>query len=139
MTKVLVIEPNRVLASHYATALQKNAHTAVWRSCGQSAINAAERARPDAILLELQLPAHSGLEFLHELRSYPEWQAIPVILLTLVPAAALEAEKSALEQLGVMDYLYKPKTKLEHVIKAVDRLFEDEELNRYPRHSFSSY
>jgi DNA-binding response OmpR family regulator len=137
MASVLIVEPDRLLARHYAAALRKNGHEDVWRSSGQAAIHAMEDFAPEVILLELQLGGHNGLEFLYELRSYPEWQAIPVILLTMTPTAALRAETPALERLGVRDYLYKPSAKLAHVVEAVNRLV-NETSNRHPRHSFSS-
>lgn len=124
MTRVLLVEPDRILASNYSAALKKAGHKIIWRSSGQSAIHAAEQTKPDVILLELQMPGHNGLEFLYELRSYPEWQNIPVILLTLVPDMALQAQEPILDRLGITGYLYKPQTKLSHVIRAVNRVFD---------------
>ena len=124
MAKVLLVEPDRILAQNYTAALKSSGHDVTWRSNGQTAIHAAEKSTPDVILLELQMPGHNGLEFLYELRSYPEWQDIPVILLTLVPDMALQAEEPVLERLGIAGYLYKPQSKLSHVIRAVNRVFD---------------
>jgi len=38
--------------------------------------------RPDVIILDLMMPKMDGFEFLHELRSRPEWQDIPVVVVT---------------------------------------------------------
>lgn len=124
MVNVLLVEPDRLLATNYSTALKKAGHKVVWRSSGQTALHAAEQTTPDVVLLELQMPGHNGLEFLYELRSYPEWQDIPVILLTLVPDMALHAEEPVLERLRITGYLYKPQTKLSHVVRAVERAFQ---------------
>ena len=128
MARVLLVEPDRLLAGNYSAALKKAGHSVTWRSSGQSAIHAAEKVTPDVILLELQMPGHNGMEFLYELRSYPEWQTIPVILLTLVPDMALSAEEPVLTRLGITGYLYKPHTKLSHVVKAVSRILNSDSL-----------
>jgi len=41
-----------------------------------------QESRPDLILLDLMMPEMDGFEFAHRLRERPEWQAIPVIVLT---------------------------------------------------------
>lgn len=124
MSRILLIEPDRILAKNYSSALEAMGYTINWSSSGQQAIHSIDKRRPELILLELQLPSHNGLEFLYELRSYPEWQNIPVILLTLVPDMAIAAEGPVLEQLGIVGYLYKPQTKLRHIIKAVNRAID---------------
>lgn len=41
-----------------------------------------ESARPMIILLDLNMPLMNGIEFLHELRTDPQLQDIPVVVLT---------------------------------------------------------
>jgi CheY-like chemotaxis protein len=49
---------------------------------GQVAVEAIAAARPDVIILDLMMPKMDGFEFLHELRSRPEWHDIPVVVVT---------------------------------------------------------
>ena len=49
---------------------------------GRAALEQVEAARPDLILLDLMMPEMDGFEFARRLRERPEWQAIPVIVLT---------------------------------------------------------
>lgn len=42
----------------------------------------ADRALPDMILLDLNLPGRDGREILAEIREHPEWKAIPIVVLT---------------------------------------------------------
>ena len=39
-------------------------------------------ARPDVIILDLMMPKMDGFEFLDELRARPDWQDIPVVIIT---------------------------------------------------------
>lgn len=41
-----------------------------------------DAVRPDAILLDLNMPRKNGIETLHEIKADPELRAIPVIILT---------------------------------------------------------
>src|SRR5665213_2102299 len=86
MARILLIEPDRRLAETYAKALVAAGHKVTARAGAQSAITAADGAKPDLVILELQLIEHSGVEFLYEFRSYPEWQDIPVLIHSGVPA-----------------------------------------------------
>jgi len=40
------------------------------------------KARPGIILLDLMMPVMDGFDFLLEMRTKPDWQDIPVIVLT---------------------------------------------------------
>jgi CheY-like chemotaxis protein len=49
---------------------------------GEVAIESLTAARPDVIILDLMMPKMDGFEFLDELRSRPDWQVIPVVIIT---------------------------------------------------------
>lgn len=123
MSHVLLIEPDRVLAADYKLALSSAGHKVVWRASGQAAVEAADKQTPDLIILELQLPAHNGLEFLYEFRSYLEWQSIPVIVQSVVPSQIL-IEAGAWKLLGISKYLYKPHARLKDLVMAVEEVLQ---------------
>jgi len=121
MASILLIEPDVVLARLYADALELAGHAVRTAATAQVAIDIADDARPDVVLLELQLVMHSGIEFLYEFRSYPEWQSVPVIILSNVPPAEFSASKTVLaQQLGVRLYHYKPHTSLQKLLRVVE-------------------
>ncbi|HKU18246.1 MAG TPA: response regulator [Candidatus Saccharimonadales bacterium] len=119
---VLLLEPNTILAKMYSRALSDAGHSVAHATGAQAAIDAADKQQPDVVVLELQLPTHSGIEFLHEFRSYPEWQQVPVIVHTLIvpPKIAVVSELLA-RDLGVAITLYKPQTSLRELIRAVEQ------------------
>ncbi|HJQ08883.1 MAG TPA: response regulator [Candidatus Saccharimonadales bacterium] len=120
MSHVLLLEPNTVLAAAYTEALQHAGHTVAHTTGAQAAIHAADAQAPDAVLLELLLPQHNGVEFLHEFRSYTDWQTTPVIVNTVLHPSYLGGLHTVLvEDFGVQTILYKPQTSLQEVVRAV--------------------
>jgi DNA-binding response OmpR family regulator len=120
MSRILLIEPDRILAEIYRRTLDMQGYEIVMCASAQSAITAADVMRPDLVVLEIQLIEHSGIEFLYEFRSYPEWRLIPVIFLTNVPPAEFNGSRILLrEELGVCAYYYKPFTSLRGFMAAV--------------------
>lgn len=69
---------------------------------GQRGIDAARDIRPDAIILDLELPDMDGFQVLTRLR---QWSAIPIIILTVRDAID---EKIQLLEHGADDYITKP-------------------------------
>lgn len=59
------------------------------------------------ILLDLNMPKMGGIEFLQELRSDPELQAIPVIVLT---TSDEDSDKVEAYKLNIAGYILKPVT-----------------------------
>jgi DNA-binding response OmpR family regulator len=116
---ILLIEPDKLLAETYFLALDAAGHHVMACAGAQSAVMVADRHRPELVILELQLVEHSGIEFLYEFRSYPEWQAIPVIVNSLVPPAEFQTNALLQDELGVVAYLYKPHTSLKQLLNTV--------------------
>ena len=122
MAEVLLIEPDIGLAKSYAIALGRAGHRATICTSAQSAINACDKKLPDVVLMELQIADHNGIEFLYEFRSYPEWQLIPVIVLSIVSPQEFGDKSVLREELGVSSYLYKPTASLKQVVGSVEDL-----------------
>ena len=101
-------------------ALEFAGHKVVHAKAAQAAVELADEQAPDAVILELQLPAHNGLEFLYELRSYPEWAHIPVIINSFMPPQELARFSPALmSELGICATLYKPRATLQQLQRSV--------------------
>jgi CheY-like chemotaxis protein len=129
MNRILVLEPDRLLAEMYQRALEHVGYEVSYVTSGQGAVDSADAATPDLVILELQLPAHNGFEFLYEFRSYTDWQQLPVIVNTNIPPSNIRpASESLYEELGIRAWHYKPETSLQLLIRSVN-----EELQRSKR------
>jgi DNA-binding response OmpR family regulator len=63
------------------------------------------RRRPDLIILDLMLPDMDGWDVTRQLKRSPDWDSIPIIMLT---ARSSETDKVLGLELGADDYLTKP-------------------------------
>jgi PAS domain S-box-containing protein len=82
-------------------------------------VEMARQQRPDAILMDINLPGLSGFDALRALRSRDETRGIPVIALT---AAASERDKQRGLQSGFFRYLTKP-IKVDELVGALEAVF----------------
>lgn len=120
MTNILLIEPDRILGETYQHVLQSAGYEVTLVAGAQTAVASADKKRPDLVILELQLVEHSGIEFLYEFRSYPDWQDIPVLIHSQVPPIEFSDNLELLKnELNVVNYLYKPQTKLSKLVEVV--------------------
>jgi CheY-like chemotaxis protein len=74
-------------------------------SNGEEGCRIALEQLPDLILMDLEMPVMSGSEACRKLRSFPQFNLIPIILMT--SAANLEGILSPF-QIGADDYILKP-------------------------------
>jgi DNA-binding response OmpR family regulator len=116
---ILLIEPDKILADTYQSALIADGHEVVHTRSAQDAVHRADQTMPDVVVLELQLPRHNGVEFLYEFRSYSEWLNIPVVVHTFVPPHELAQAVILEKELGVVRTLYKPDTTLAQLRAAI--------------------
>lgn len=82
----------------------------------QEAILILDKNICDLIVLEPVVHGNNGIEFLNELRSYNDWQQIPVIVFS---TSEKPAANESLSQLGVVDWLPKQKTTLDQLTKII--------------------
>jgi len=124
-----MLEPDAVLADVYSQALALDGHVVRRTVSAQDGVFKVDELRPDLILVELQLVAHSGIEFLYELRSYSDWQSIPVIVHSCIPPTEFEESGELLRDLlHVRGYLYKPQTTLRTLLREVHSIVDREHL-----------
>ncbi len=122
MIDILVVEPDRVLAATYQAALGGAGYSVAVQTSAQAAVHSVDVQNPRLIITELQLAEHNGVEFLYELRSYPDWQNIPVIVLTSVPPAETRLRSTVQRELGIVRYCYKPHTRLERLVQTAQEI-----------------
>jgi CheY-like chemotaxis protein len=119
MAGIILLEPDRQLAQNIQRYFHRAGHQLRFFADPQQAVMSADSGRPDAIILNLFLATRSGIEFLYELRSYPEWSDIPIIATGSLSAGELKDYGAALEELRVTAYLPKQTSRLSDLLSAV--------------------
>jgi len=79
---VLLVEDDVETRDVMARTLKKAGWTVSEAGNGQEALDIMPDLQPMLILLDLMMPVMDGFDFLAELRAKPEWQQIPVIVIT---------------------------------------------------------
>jgi DNA-binding response OmpR family regulator len=120
MARILLIETDRPLANNLCQFLSGAGHEVDWHVNPQDAMDSADKQSPDAIVLDLLLAGRSGIEFLYELRSYPDWQTLPVIIFSSLSPRELSSASDSLHQLNIAAYHYKPSTTLAELARSID-------------------
>jgi DNA-binding response OmpR family regulator len=120
--RVLVVEDEPDVAQLFRDYLTHLGHQPVVVHSAEAALAALDVERPDAILLDIQLPGMSGLEFLR-LRPVRD-AAIPIVA---VSGVATESQARECLQLGALDFVGKPVDldRLQIVIQCLEPLALD--------------
>jgi DNA-binding response OmpR family regulator len=101
-TRVLVVEDDATVAEVVVRYLEREGFEVEWVADGREALERADKALPDLVVLDLMLPGLDGLEVCRRLR---ELAPIPVIMLT---ARGEESDRVLGLELGADDYVAKP-------------------------------
>ncbi len=119
---ILLVEPDAITARVVCERFSQEGYQVELARSGQEAIDVLERITVDAIVLEPQLGVHNGVEFLYELRSYADWQHIPVIVWTMNSVLAQRRFSKAWRELGLDYVLYKPDVSLASLARKTSEL-----------------
>jgi DNA-binding response OmpR family regulator len=111
--RVLVVDDDRTVSDVVCRYLEHAGYAVTHAADGAAALAAVARERPDLVVLDLMLPEVDGLEVCRRLRAKPG-DALPIVMLT---AAGDEADRITGLQLGADDYVTKPFSPRELVLR----------------------
>lgn len=119
MSKILIVDDNPQNVKVLSAALSEKGYTLMAAPNGERALQIAERALPDLILLDINMPGINGYETCTRLKAKEDTAAIPVIFLS-----ALDDVDSKVEgfRVGGVDYVTKPFNKEEVLIRVQTHL-----------------
>ncbi|MCD6079808.1 MAG: phoP 1 [Ramlibacter sp.] len=104
--RALVVEDDGAIAYLLRFLLERHGWQVSVAEDGERAMQVIEHGEPPQLmLLDAMLPVHDGLTLLARLRSLPQWQAVPVVMLTARGDDAFIAKAMAT---GATDFVAKP-------------------------------
>jgi CheY-like chemotaxis protein len=80
--RVLLVDDDDLIRRGVRQALEPIGWKVTEAQNGEVAFDALQSTRPDVIILDLLMPKMDGFAFLDELRGRPDWQDIPVVVIT---------------------------------------------------------
>jgi two-component system KDP operon response regulator KdpE len=102
MSRVLVVDDDPRILKTLEVNLRARGFEVVLARTGEDALKLAARHHPDAVILDLGLPAMDGLDVVRGLRG---WTSVPIVVLS---GRGTERAKVEALDLGADDYLTKP-------------------------------
>ena len=105
MPTVLVADDEQLLRELLQFRLAQRDYTIVTASDGREALERLEDSAPDAVVMDLMMPVHDGLEVLRRMRASDKHADTPVIMLT---ARRGESDVVGALETGANDFLVKP-------------------------------
>jgi len=102
----MIVEDNQVNQKIAAMIVESLGHKPIQIYDGNDAIEAAQKHRPDLIILDIQLPNISGVEICKILKSDDKLHKIPVIVVTILSSE--EDRKRITNESKCDDYIAKP-------------------------------
>jgi DNA-binding response OmpR family regulator len=120
-TKILVVEDEAILLTALSEELKIKGFLVVGAHDGMDGLEKTKSEQPDLILLDLVMPKLDGIATLKQLKSNPETQGIPVVILTNLSDYDKISEALSL---GAKDYLVKANYRLEDLVGKIQAVLE---------------
>jgi DNA-binding response OmpR family regulator len=113
--RIVVADPQTRLLERLSTALGNAGFSVATATNGMEAIGACLSRTPDVALIERDMPVVDGLHVLQEMGRHAELASVPVMMMS---ADATDLVRLQALQLGAMDFIPKPFTVLEVILRA---------------------
>jgi len=104
MPKVLIVEDDQFLAELITKKLDEEGFDVVYAADGEKGWVAAQKDKPDIILLDLLLPGIDGFEVMENIKKDENLSKIPIIVISNY---GQESKIQRAMSLGAKDYLVK--------------------------------
>ncbi|ABA24299.1 Response Regulator Receiver Signal Transduction Histidine Kinase [Trichormus variabilis ATCC 29413] len=92
------------------TLLSEQDYTLHYVASGQEAIASLNLFQPDLILLDVMMPGMDGIEVCQRIKAMPQWQSVPIIMVTALTA---KEDLARCLKSGADDFISKPINALE--------------------------
>lgn len=102
---LLIIEDNVQNLYMMRFLLEKSGFSVIGAENGREGIETALRHRPQAILLDIQLPEMDGYAVAEELKKHPELAEVPIVAVT---SYAMVGDRERILAAGASGYIEKP-------------------------------
>ncbi len=103
--KILIVDDDKQIVMLLASRLKANKYEIVVAYDALQAVAQAFREKPDLILLDIKMPAGSGVSVMDHLRDSADTALIPVIVITAFPSLEIQQQ---VKEMGAVGFITKP-------------------------------
>ncbi len=118
--KIMTVDDSKVVRLTIALTLKQAGHSVVEAECGEEALKLLKAEKADLVISDFNMPRMDGSQLVRAIKSDPELQSIPVIMLTTEHARQRLDEA---RQAGAIGWIQKP-FKAEQLVAAVQKVAE---------------
>lgn len=118
---IMVVDDDRDFLKEIGEMLKAHGYKPIAVADGASAIDAAKRSKPDAILVDIVMRNMNGFQVADKLNTWAETARIPVIAMT--GWFVRDEHTRLMKMLGIKAVLIKP-LKPEHVVSCVEMVLK---------------
>lgn len=129
MAKILIVEDDVLLSKMYTSIFSSGDYQVDSAVDGQDGLEKARTNRPDLILLDIMMPKLNGMEVLSKIKSDPDLEQIPVVILTNL---AGDNDVQTALGMGAVRYIIKSEVKPKEVEAIVSEILAGTTRNEIP-------
>ncbi|MBE9174888.1 PAS domain-containing protein, partial [Synechocystis salina LEGE 06155] len=121
--QILLAEDNEANATTFMSYLQAKGYRVIHALNGEEAIALIQEAKPDLVLMDIQMPGMDGLTAINKIRTELGLKDLPIIALT---ALAMEGDQEKCLAMGANDYISKP-ARLKELVALIEKYIHQEQ------------
>jgi len=103
--KILIVDDSATVRQVTSRLLHRHQFEPLTAKDGVEALASFEKALPDVVLLDIEMPNMDGFEVIKRMKAEPKYQHIPIIMIT---SRSGEKHRIRAMQMGATAYLSKP-------------------------------
>ncbi len=122
--KILIVDDDRDFAEILKTKLERAGLAVETASNGAEGLEKVKKSPPDLLILDVMMPEKNGFEVCKELKSNPQFEELPIIMLTAVADHIGETTYTQYDAMNMEaeDYIPKGPDCSEKVVQSVKKL-----------------
>jgi DNA-binding response OmpR family regulator len=125
-SRILLVEDDPAIAEMYGRRLAMEPWDVALARDGAAAVEAAQSAPPDLIVLDIELPVMSGIDVLRELRAHGGTKHVAVVVLSNTPGAM---SMDVAHRLGISAWAVKSATSPEQLVGLISVYLPDAKID----------
>ena len=106
--RVLLVDDDANLRSILEALFEAKGHEVIQAGDGEEGLGKVRKKRPDIIILDGMMPKKSGFQLAYELKNDPDYESIPIVMLTGIDKASGKTESYWREKSRADLYVAKP-------------------------------